>query len=58
MTIFIDLVMIATGPIGALVASNFKWGYSAFGCAALFWIYFVLCGPALKAAKDASDDQI
>jgi bacteriorhodopsin len=40
--IFMDLVMIITGLVGALVASRYKWGYYAFGCAALLYIWFVL----------------
>lgn len=58
MTIFMDIVMIITGLIGALVVSAYKWGYFAFGCAALFWVYYVLFGPALKAAKDSGDNDI
>jgi bacteriorhodopsin len=39
--IFFDLVMIITGLVGALVATRYKWGYYAFGCFALFYIWFV-----------------
>ncbi len=56
MTIFMDLVMIITGLIGALVVSVYKWGFFAFGCAALFWIYYVLFGPARIAAKEGGED--
>jgi len=39
-TIFMDEVMIITGLVGALVVSRYKWGYYAFGCAALFFIAY------------------
>lgn len=51
MTIFMDIVMIETGLIGALVASVYKWGLFAFGCAALVYIWYVLLGPALVSAS-------
>lgn len=48
--IFFDEVMIITGLVGALVASTYKWGYFAFGCAALIYIWVILLGPALKSS--------
>ena len=48
--IFFDLVMIITGLVGALVESTYKWGFFAFGCAALFYIWWVLIGPARTSA--------
>merc|ERR1712071_122491 len=48
--IFFDLVMIITGLVGALVTSSYKWGYFAFGCAALVYIWFILMWPALRSA--------
>ncbi len=36
-----------TGLVGALVASSYKWGYFAFGTAALFYIWYILLGPAM-----------
>jgi len=48
--VFFDLVMIITGLIGALVASSYKWGFYTFGCAALFYIWWVLLGPARSTA--------
>lgn len=29
--IFMDIVMIVTGLVGALVASSYKWGFFTFG---------------------------
>ncbi|WVF70347.1 hypothetical protein IAT40_005137 [Kwoniella sp. CBS 6097] len=47
---YFDLVMIVTGLVGALVPSTYKWGFYAFGCAALFYIWWVLAGPARSSA--------
>nr|XP_019049369.1 hypothetical protein I302_03155 [Kwoniella bestiolae CBS 10118]OCF28299.1 hypothetical protein I302_03155 [Kwoniella bestiolae CBS 10118] len=47
---YFDLVMIVTGLVGALVATSYKWGFYAFGCAALFYIWWVLAGPARASA--------
>ena len=38
--------MIITGLIGALVESTYKWGFYVFGNVALFYIWWVLAGPA------------
>lgn len=40
--ILVDWVMIVTGLVGALVVSSYKWGYFAFGCAALVYIVYHL----------------
>lgn len=40
--IFADWIMIITGLVGALVQSRYKWGYFAFGNAALFYILYHL----------------
>jgi len=48
--IFFDLVMIITGLVGSLVVSSYKWGYFAFGCAALVYIWYILLVPALRSA--------
>jgi len=47
---FFDLVMIITGLIGALVQTSYKWGFFTFGCVALFYIWWVLAGPARASA--------
>jgi bacteriorhodopsin len=54
--IFMDLVMIITGLVGALVATRYKWGYFAFGCAALFYIWYVLLSKGSKAALALGTD--
>jgi len=55
-TIFMDLVMIETGLIGALVTSSYKWGFYAFGCVAMLFVFWVLIGPARKASRSLGDD--
>ncbi|OCF33932.1 hypothetical protein I317_07818 [Kwoniella heveanensis CBS 569] len=47
---YFDIVMIVTGLVGGLVPSVYKWGFYAFGCAALFYIWWVLAGPARSSA--------
>jgi len=54
--IFFDLVMIVTGLVGGLVKSSYKWGYYAFGCVALFYIWWVLAGPARVSAGALGKD--
>ncbi|GAA5873545.1 hypothetical protein JCM16303_001159 [Sporobolomyces ruberrimus] len=54
--IFFDIVMIITGLIGALVPSVYKWGFFAFGCAALVAIWFVLLGPGRTSAARLGSD--
>ncbi len=49
-TMFFAIVMSVTWLIGALVRSSYKWGFYAFGCGALFYIWFVLLGPAGRSA--------
>ena len=49
--IFFDLVMIITGLVGGLVVSSYKWGYFAFGCAALVYIWFILLWPAMRSVS-------
>ncbi|KAG9233694.1 hypothetical protein BJ875DRAFT_505239 [Amylocarpus encephaloides] len=39
-TILVDEVMIVTGLVGALVSSNYKWGYFVFAMVALFFIAY------------------
>ena len=48
--VYFDLVMIITGLVGALVQSTYKWGFYVFGCVALFYIWWVLAGPARTSA--------
>lgn len=54
--ILVDWVMIVTGLVGALVYSRYKWGYFVFGCAALFYIVFVLAWEARRHASAMGKD--
>lgn len=49
--IFVDLVMIITGLIGALVESRYKWGFFTFGCVALFYIVYHLAWESRRNAN-------
>jgi bacteriorhodopsin len=40
-TLFMALVLVVTGLVGALVVSQYKWGYFVMGVAALFYIWYV-----------------
>ncbi|KAK5085432.1 hypothetical protein LTR05_004717 [Lithohypha guttulata] len=54
--IFIDEVMIITGLIGALVSSRYKFGFFAFGCVAMFYIFWELAITGRKHAKALGAD--
>lgn len=43
--------MIVGGLIGALVPSSYKWAYFTGSCVALFFVLYVLLGPARTTAK-------
>jgi len=54
--ILVDWIMIVTGLIGALVVSNYKWGYFVFGCVALFYILYQLTWEARLHARPLGND--
>ncbi|KAG9915132.1 family A G protein-coupled receptor-like protein, partial [Aureobasidium melanogenum] len=54
--LLVDEVMIVTGLVGALVKSSYKWGYFAFGCAALFYVVWVLVWEARRHANALGSD--
>ncbi|KAF4944096.1 hypothetical protein FSARC_14764 [Fusarium sarcochroum] len=54
--ILVDWVMIITGLVGALVKSSYKWGYFAFGCAALAYIVYQLAWEARIHANHVGSD--
>ncbi|PNS19577.1 Opsin-1 [Sphaceloma murrayae] len=54
--ILVDEVMIITGLIGALVSSSYKWGYFAFGNAALVYVLYVLVWEARRHANAMGSD--
>ncbi|KAM5534150.1 hypothetical protein V8D89_012170 [Ganoderma adspersum] len=41
-TLFMSVVMVIMGLVGALVPTTYKWGYFAFGAVALFYIWYIL----------------
>jgi len=55
-TIFWDEVMIITGLVGALVHSQYKWGFYVFGCVAMFMVFYTLIFSARKAALAIGED--
>ena len=38
-TLFMSIVLVICGLVGALVHSTYKWGYFTFGCCALLWLW-------------------
>lgn len=40
-TLFMSIVLVVCGLVGALVHSTYKWGYYTFGCTALLYIWCV-----------------
>jgi len=54
--ILVDWVMIVTGLVGALVVSDYKWGYFTFGCVALVYIVYQLAWEARKHASSLGAD--
>lgn len=47
-TLFFSWVLIVAGLVGALVSSQYKWGYYAFGLAALFYLWYRLFAHSLR----------
>ncbi|KAH9926169.1 heat shock protein 30 [Fomitopsis serialis] len=41
-TLFMCIVVVISGLVGALVHSTYKWGYFSFGCAALIYVWYSL----------------
>ncbi|GAA5905361.1 hypothetical protein JCM6882_003137, partial [Rhodosporidiobolus microsporus] len=54
--VFLDLLMIETGLIGALVPSRYKWGFFTFGCVALVAIWYFLLVPGRASAARLGSD--
>ena len=40
-TLFMAVVVVIGGLVGALVPSTYKWGYYVFAVAALFYVWYV-----------------
>jgi bacteriorhodopsin len=50
-TILADEVMVATGLVGALTSTNYKWGYWVFGMCAFFFVVYTLVFDARRNAS-------
>jgi len=49
LTIFMILVTIVSGLVGALTPSSYKWGFYVFGCLTLFYVVFSLLFSGLRS---------
>lgn len=54
--IFLDEVMIVTGLIGALVKTRYKFGFFAFGCVAMLFVFYELAVSGRKHARALGPD--
>jgi len=50
-TILADEIMIVTGLVGALVSSQYKWGYFVFAMLALFFVFYQVSFVGARHAK-------
>jgi len=48
--VFMGVVMVVCGLVGALTATSYKWGFYTLGCAALFYVLWYLFFNARRAA--------
>lgn len=55
-TILLDEVMIATGLMGALVSTSYKWGYFVFGCIAFLGVVWNVMFTARRHAFALGSD--
>ncbi|MCJ1473466.1 ion channel activity [Lambiella insularis] len=55
-TILMDEFMIVTGLVGALVSSDYKWGYYVFGCVSFLFVIYILTFVARKHANALGSD--
>ncbi|ORY05474.1 hypothetical protein BCR34DRAFT_519532 [Clohesyomyces aquaticus] len=54
--LLVDEIMIVTGLVGALIKSQYKWAYFAFGCLALAYIVYQLAFEARRHTKPLGAD--
>ncbi|EST09087.1 Rhodopsin, archaeal/bacterial/fungal [Kalmanozyma brasiliensis GHG001] len=50
-TLFFSILMIICGLLGALTRTRYKWGYFAFGCAALGYVLYHVFASGLRSAR-------
>ncbi|KAI0061917.1 family A G protein-coupled receptor-like protein [Artomyces pyxidatus] len=53
-TIFMTLVVVVTGLVGALTASSYKWGYWTMGVFALLYVFFSLLWSGTRSSFHAN----
>ncbi|EME42627.1 hypothetical protein DOTSEDRAFT_133285 [Dothistroma septosporum NZE10] len=54
--IFMNELMIIMGLVGAVTKSGYKWGFFAFGCAAMFMVFYTLLFAGRKYARHLGSD--
>ncbi|EPS29498.1 hypothetical protein PDE_04448 [Penicillium oxalicum 114-2] len=55
-TVVLDEIMVVTGLIGALVKSQYKWGYFTIGCVAYFMVAYIVIVVGMSHAKAIGQD--
>ncbi|CAK4034442.1 bacteriorhodopsin [Lecanosticta acicola] len=53
---FMDEIMIIMGLVGAVTVTGYKWGFFAFGCAAMFFVFWILIWQGRKYAQHLGSD--
>lgn len=54
--ILMDLIMVITGLVGALVKSAYKWGYFTFGCVAFLFVAYSVVFEGRAYARALGND--
>lgn len=54
-TLYMGVFLVVSGLVGALVHSDYKWGYYVFGVAALFYVWYVLLWHAPRTTFAAGE---
>lgn len=55
-TILMDEIMVVTGLVGALVHSDYKWGYYVFGCVAFLFVAYTVVFEGRTHARALGND--
>lgn len=55
-TMFMDEIMIIMGLVGAVTNTGYKWGFFAFGCAAMFYVFWIMIWQGRKYARHLGSD--
>ena len=54
--VILDEIMVVTGLIGALVESQYKWGYFTIGCVAFLMVAYIIIGAGMPHARAIGQD--